>query len=182
MKGMKAYIGLGSNVGNGKKTLQDAWITLGGYDTIECLKLSSPYLSAPVDMESENWFTNAVGVLKTTLQPQELLEKLLAVETSFGRRRPENVKGYQDRSLDLDLLYFDGIVMSSEMLTLPHPQIGGRLFVLEPLAELESQVLDQVSGHTPQEMVEKLKASFLDGTAVKQEISRSDWKSAAPGK
>lgn len=176
MSGVNAYIGLGSNVGNGKQTLQDAWDRLDGKEGVRCMTLSSPYLSAPVDMESNNWFTNAVGVLQTTLEPNELLHHLLSVEAAFGRRRPENVQGYQDRSLDLDLLYFGDIVMGTEELILPHPQISRRLFVLEPLAELESGVLDHVTGHTAAEMIVRLKASFNDGSSAKQEISRSNWE------
>ncbi len=127
-------------------------------------------------MESDNWFTNAVGELQTTLEPDELLHHLLSVEAAFGRRRPENVQGYQDRSLDLDLLYFGDIVMQSEVLTLPHPQITRRLFVLEPLAELETGVLDHEKGEAAAEMIARLQTSFANGSSNKQEISRSIWE------
>lgn len=176
MSGIKAYIGLGSNLGDGKRTLQDAWRSLGQYDGIDCLKLSSPYISAPVGMESDNWFTNAVGQLTTTSTPVELLQNLLTIEAAFGRRRPENVEGYQDRSLDLDLLYFGDIVMDTEELTLPHPQISGRLFVLEPLVELIPENKDQTTGKTPAEMIERLFVRFKDGRLEKQELSRSSWE------
>lgn len=176
MSGAKAYIGLGSNVGNGKQTLRDAWQSLDRLEGVCCMVLSSPYLSAPVDMNSDNWFTNAVGVVTTTLQPEQVLRHLLDVEAAFGRRRPDNAVGYQDRSLDLDLLYFGDMVMNSEELTLPHPQISGRLFVLEPLAELESGVLDSVTGKTPQEMIARLQTAFADGSRSRQEISRSSWE------
>jgi len=172
---VKSYIGLGSNVGDGKRTLQDAWKTLGKLEGIECLQLSSPYLSAPVDMESQNWFTNAVGVLTTTLEPLDLLRILLGVEAEFGRRRPENVSGYQDRSLDLDLLYFGDIVMDSEELVLPHPQIAERLFVLRPLTELDQNFCDHVSGLRAEEMVEQLQMRFTTSEREVQGITRSTW-------
>ena len=172
---VKAYIGLGSNVGNGKRTLQDAWKTVGEFEGVECLQLSSPYQSAPVDMESQNWFTNAVGVLATTLEPLGLLRILLGVETEFGRRRPENVSGYQDRSLDLDLLYFGDIVMDSEELVLPHPQIAERLFVLRPLTELDQNFCDHVSGLNACEMIEQLQMRFTTRERELQEITRSTW-------
>lgn len=175
MNSVKAYIGLGSNVGDGKHTLQNAWKALDEYEGIDCVTLSSPYLSAPVGMDSDNWFTNAVGIVTTTLQPVGLLRTLLEVEAVFGRRRPENTTGYQDRSLDLDLLYFGDIVMASEELTLPHPHVPARLFVLEPLAELEPGMLDHKQGLTPVEMIGDLHAHVNDGACEKQEITRSSW-------
>lgn len=172
---VKAYIGLGSNVGDGKKTLQDAWKAVGQSEGITCLQLSSPYQSAPVDMESQNWFTNAVGVLSTTLEPLGLLRILLGVEADFGRRRPENVSGYQDRSLDLDLLYFGDIVMNSDELILPHPHIGERLFVLEPLVELDGDFYDHARGLRVCEMVKLLQKKFTTKERELQEITRSSW-------
>ncbi|MFT5699779.1 MAG: 2-amino-4-hydroxy-6-hydroxymethyldihydropteridine diphosphokinase [Desulforhopalus sp.] len=172
---IKAYIGMGSNLGDGKKTLQDAWENLGKQAGIECLKLSSPYLSAPVDMVSQNWFTNAVGMLATSLSPVDLLRLLLTVEAEFGRRRPETDMGYQDRSLDLDLLYFGEIVMDSEELILPHPHIPKRLFVLEPLAELDAGFCDYATGLTVGEMVGRLQQSFVQDDNDKQAINRSSW-------
>ena len=172
---VKAYIGLGSNVGDGKKTLQDAWKTVGKLDGIECLQLSSPYQSAPVDMESQNWFTNAVGVLSTMLEPLGLLRILHGVEAEFGRRRPENVSGYQDRSLDLDLLYFGDITMDSTELVLPHPHVAERLFVLEPLTELDQNFCDHVSGLRAEVMVKQLQMRFTTKERELQEITRSAW-------
>lgn len=172
---VKAYIGLGSNVGDGKRTLQDAWKTVGNAEGITCLQLSSPYQSAPVDMESENWFTNAVGVVSTTLDPLDLLRILLNVESDFGRRRPENVSGYQDRSLDLDLLSFGDVIMDSKELILPHPHIGERLFVLEPLAELDHEFYNHGRGLKVLEMVDQLQKRFTSGERDLQEITRSTW-------
>jgi len=176
MNGVKAYIGLGSNLGDGKKTLQEAWSSLGKYDGVDCLKLSSPYLSAPVGMDSDNWFTNAVGELTTTITPVELLRNLLTVEYAFGRRRPENLEGYQDRSLDLDLLYFGDIVMDTKELILPHPEVFSRLFVLEPLVELVPDGIGKETGRNPAEMIEELRISFQNGHYEKQELSRSSWE------
>ena len=173
---MKAYIGMGSNLGDGKRTLQEAWKSLGKCEGIECLQLSSPYLSAPVDMVSQNWFTNAVGVLAASLEPIQLLRTLLAVEADFGRSRAETASGYQDRSLDLDLLYFGDIVMDSEELILPHPHVAERLFVLEPLAELGKDFCDHVIELTAGEMVEQLQLRFMRQERKLQEITRSSWE------
>lgn len=172
---VKAYIGMGSNLGDGKKTLQDAWKSLGKVEGIDCLQLSSPYLSAPVGMVSSNWFTNAVGLLATSLTPVAFLRSLLAVETAFGRRRPETDLGYQDRSLDLDLLYFGDTVINSHELILPHPHIAKRLFVLLPLAELDPGFSDYVTGLTAAEMIGQLQRSFARKDYEKQELNRSTW-------
>jgi 7,8-dihydro-6-hydroxymethylpterin-pyrophosphokinase len=127
-------------------------------------------------MESRNWFTNAVGALTTTLMPLEVLRILLGVEAEFGRRRPENISGYQDRSLDLDLLYFGDIVMDSEDLILPHPHIAERLFVLKPLAELEQIFYDHARGLRAEEMVDQLQMKFATKERELQEITRSSWE------
>ncbi|WP_167496562.1 2-amino-4-hydroxy-6-hydroxymethyldihydropteridine diphosphokinase [Desulfopila sp. IMCC35006] len=174
-KAVKAYIGLGSNLGDSKTLLQEAWQALGNVDGIVLDGLSSPYMTAPVDMTSQHWFTNAVGRLQVTLSPLELLHVLLAVEASFGRKRSEKKFGYQDRSLDLDLLYYGDIVMDSPELTLPHPRIGDRLFVLVPLAELEPDFRDTLSKKTVNEMEARLRERIDSTTNKKQEIIHGQW-------
>ena len=85
-----AYIGLGSNLGNSRSLLRDAWKSLEQHHDIKAQVLSSPYRTQPVGMESEHWFINAVGQLKTTLSPEALLDLLLETEQQFGRvRYPE---------------------------------------------------------------------------------------------
>jgi 2-amino-4-hydroxy-6-hydroxymethyldihydropteridine diphosphokinase len=82
-----AFIGLGSNIGDGLNTLQRAWFEIGSLANITALALSSPYLSEPVGMASDNWFTNGVGRLQTDLAPTQLLKSIQKIETHFGRRR-----------------------------------------------------------------------------------------------
>lgn len=106
--------------------------------------LSSPYKSEPVGVETENWFVNAVGVLETKLAPEDLLAKMLAIEKELGRDRSKGI----DRSIDLDLLYYDDLVLMTPQLVLPHPEIQDRLFVLLPLAELAPDHIHPVSGKT----------------------------------
>lgn len=170
-----AYIGLGSNLGDGLLTLQKAWAEVGRSPGIELQALSSPYLSAPVGMESDNWFTNGVGRLATSNSPEEILSLLLAVEKSFGRRRDDTTEGYQDRTLDLDLLYFGSTVMETDHLILPHPSLEKRLFVLEPLAEIADDLEDPLDGLTPKEKLYRLKEQMRNGEVPLQEISRGSW-------
>ncbi len=132
----QAYIGLGSNLGDSRDVLQTAWTRLAGAPDISCLALSAPYRTEPVDMETTHWFVNAVGFLETNLSPNELLDQLHLLEHKAGRQRLGGVSGYQDRILDLDLLLYDDFVIKTSVLSLPHPQMTRRVFVLKPLAEI----------------------------------------------
>lgn len=148
-----ACIGLGSNLGRSRKLLQDAWNTLTAHPDISSQILSSPYKTKPVGMESSHWFINAAGLLKTTLGPEALLDILLEVEQQFGRTRSADRSGYQDRTLDLDLLLFDELVMRSAKLILPHPAMHVRLFVLLPLAEIGPQLHHPLQNKTIVELL-----------------------------
>jgi 2-amino-4-hydroxy-6-hydroxymethyldihydropteridine diphosphokinase len=136
-----ACIGLGSNLGDSLQILQDGWQRLGQQKGISLQSLSAPYQSKPVDMESKHWFINAAGVIKTTLAPEALLKRLLSVEKDFGRRRNPDDRGHQDRTLDLDLLLYDDLILKTSLLQIPHPQMHKRLFVLAPLAELTPDLI-----------------------------------------
>ncbi len=173
---VKAIIGLGSNLGNGRAILRDAWDALGAVSGVRLDGLSSPYITAPVSMISRHWFTNAVGRLQVSLLPLALLEALLAVEKKFGRTRDSVSFGYQDRSLDLDLLYYGDRAFDTPELTLPHPRIGDRLFVLAPFAELEPSFKDCVSGMTIAEMEKLLSQKILSGELQKQKIISGNWQ------
>lgn len=172
---VKAFIGLGSNLGDGKTLLQGAWRALGDVDGIELDGLSSPYMTAPVGMTSQHWFTNAVGRLQVSLPPLELLKALFSIESLFGRTRDDKIFGYQDRSLDLDMLYYGNVIMDSPELILPHPRIGDRLFVLVPLTELEPDFMDGLSEKTIASMEIRLRDDMAPAKNKKQEIIRGTW-------
>jgi 2-amino-4-hydroxy-6-hydroxymethyldihydropteridine diphosphokinase len=152
-----AFIGLGSNLGDGRLNLRLAWQRLGGYPGISTLALSSPYLTRPVVKAAwaraglplgEQWFTNAAGVLETSLAPLALLAAMQAVEIGLGRDRQNTV----DRPVDLDLLYYDDLIIAEAPLQLPHPEIGKRLFVLAPLEELAPDRPHPITGLTTRQM------------------------------
>ncbi len=172
---VKAFVGMGSNLGDGKTLLQGAWQALGNVDGIVLDGLSSPYITEPVDMTSQHWFTNAVGRLQVLLSPMELLEVLLAVEASFGRTRNEKVFGYQDRSLDLDLLYYGDVFIDRPELILPHPRIGDRLFVLVPFVELEPDFRIGPGNETISSMELRLRERLAPTNGKNQEIIRGVW-------
>jgi len=144
----QAFIGLGSNLGCGRANLHAAWQRLGRVSGVRCLRLSSPYRSEPVGMATAHWFTNAVGEIETSLGPQPLLAALLAIEADMGRDR--NLTA--DRTVDLDLLYYGTLVLRTETLTVPHPEIARRLFVLAPLAELAPEHAHPLLGGTARQL------------------------------
>jgi 2-amino-4-hydroxy-6-hydroxymethyldihydropteridine diphosphokinase len=147
-----AFIGMGSNEGNSLQNLQFAWRKLAETGCGTLLTLSSPYKSEPVGVKTENWFVNAVGAIETRLSAERLLEKMLAIEKEMGRDRSQGV----DRSIDLDLLYYDDLIMTSANLVLPHPEIQSRLFVLLPLAELAPDHVHPVLKQTTDMMRKRL--------------------------
>jgi 2-amino-4-hydroxy-6-hydroxymethyldihydropteridine diphosphokinase len=168
-----AYIGLGANLGNCRENLLQAWSKLGMVNGVKLLALSSPYNSEPVGMESENWFVNAVGSLETSLEPFELLREMFVVEKSLGRKRVLNGIP-EDRSLDLDLLYWGDKVSNDPMVTIPHPEIANRLFVLQPLAEIGPDVCHPVIQRTSAEMLQDLLEKQSE-TGLGQQVHITSW-------
>lgn len=152
------FIGLGSNVGDGQKNLQDAWRRLGELAGVTTLTLSKPYRSEPVGMASEQWFTNAVGVCESKLAPHELLGLLLHTEQAMGRDRAQGM----DRVIDLDILYYNDLVQNEPELTIPHPELAKRLFVLAPLAELAPDHRHPVSQATSLEMRNQVRGQAVN--------------------
>lgn len=127
-----AYIGLGANLGDARATLEAALAALAALPQSRLLRTSSFYRTAPVDATGPD-FTNAVAELQTLLEPEPLLRSLQAIETLHGRERP-----YRNapRTLDLDVLLYGQRSIDTPVLTVPHPRLHQRAFVLAPLAEL----------------------------------------------
>lgn len=128
-----AYIALGSNLGDRVKALEAAVLKLRDLELSRFKGLSHVYETSPVDAEGGS-FLNAVAVIETSLESGVLLETLLTMEADMGRLRTPG-RGLS-RPIDLDLLMLDNTVIDSEKLTLPHPRMLRRRFVMEPLAEL----------------------------------------------
>ncbi len=128
-----AFVGLGSNLADPVSQVSRAMDALGRLPQTRVLRRSSLYRSAPVDYLQQPDFINAVAQLETTLAPRALLDALLALEHEAGRTR-EFLKA--PRTLDLDVLLYDDLVHHEHGLTIPHPQMHLRAFVLQPLLEL----------------------------------------------
>jgi 2-amino-4-hydroxy-6-hydroxymethyldihydropteridine diphosphokinase len=136
MKPARAYIGLGANLGDARATLEaarDALAALPGSTLAAC---SSWWRSAPVDASGPD-FLNGVLALDTALAPLELLDALQAIEQQHGRERPYR---HAPRTLDLDLLLYGDEIIAQPRLTVPHPRLLERAFVVRPLLEIAPEL------------------------------------------
>jgi 2-amino-4-hydroxy-6-hydroxymethyldihydropteridine diphosphokinase len=129
---VRAWVGVGANLGDARAAVEHALSALGRLPQTTLAARSSLYRSAPVDADGPD-FVNAVAALDTGLAPHALLAQLQAIEDTAGRLRPYPGA---PRTLDLDLLAWDAVELDDPALTLPHPRLHLRAFVLEPLAEL----------------------------------------------
>jgi 2-amino-4-hydroxy-6-hydroxymethyldihydropteridine diphosphokinase len=130
----RAYVGLGANLGDRERTLRAAVAELAAEPGIEVVAVSTLRETEPVGVGQQPRFLNGVVALDTTLPAGGLLARLLAAEERFGRVRVPGEHG--PRTLDLDLLLYAATVIDEAGLTVPHPRLHERRFVLEPLAEL----------------------------------------------
>jgi 2-amino-4-hydroxy-6-hydroxymethyldihydropteridine diphosphokinase len=149
-----AAIALGSNLdspaGDRAANLRVAIERVGALGRV--VAVSTFYDTAPVGYLDQPRFLNAALLLETELGPLQLLESLLAIERTMGRDRAATVaKG--PRVIDLDVLLFGDVVMATPVLTLPHPAMRERRFVLEPLAEIAPAMIDPVTGRTMAELL-----------------------------
>jgi 2-amino-4-hydroxy-6-hydroxymethyldihydropteridine diphosphokinase len=130
---VRAYIGLGSNLGDRAAMLYSSVELLGRTSNIRVLRRSSCYETEPVGVPDQPWFVNAVLEIETAQSPRELLQTLKGAEAVLGRRPGRR---WGERAIDLDLLLYDELGVDERDLIIPHPELWRRLFVLVPLAEL----------------------------------------------
>ena len=129
------YLGLGTNLGDKQKNLNDAIRMLENL-VGEVEKVSSVIETEPEGFKSDNMFLNAVVKVRTTLSPFELLDITQDVEKSLGRKEKSSNGIYHDRVIDIDILLYDDINISTPRLVIPHPRMTQREFVMTPLAEI----------------------------------------------
>lgn len=133
---MRAYIGLGANLGDREATLREAVRLLGEAPCVAVLRVSSFLETEPWGLADQPWFLNGAAELETSLGPRELLAVLLDVERRLGRVRDASTQRWGPRLVDLDLLVHGPLVLDEPGLQVPHPRLRERLFALAPLAEL----------------------------------------------
>ena len=129
------YLSLGTNLGNKEENLRTA-MTLIEEQVGTITSQSALYVSAPWGFDSENTFLNNAISVETSLTPEELLSTTQRIEHTLGRTHKSVDGQYSDRLIDIDILLYDDVVMHTPSLTLPHPLMHRRLFVLEPLSEI----------------------------------------------
>lgn len=132
---MRAYIGIGANLGDRAGTIARALERLGDQDGIEVVAVSTLRETEPVGFLDQPRFLNGAAAVETELTPRELLQRLLAVELALGRTR--HGPRFGPRTIDLDLLVYGDHQVDEPGLTVPHPRLAERSFAVEPLAELD---------------------------------------------
>jgi 2-amino-4-hydroxy-6-hydroxymethyldihydropteridine diphosphokinase len=134
------YVALGGNVGDVEAAIERALALLHAPPTLSVESRSRAYRTVPVGSNAgPSDFLNAAARLETTLSPRELLERLLAVERELGRTREVH---WGPRTIDVDLIYYDGAVIDEDGLRIPHPRAWQRRFVLDPLCEIAAEFVD----------------------------------------
>lgn len=151
-----AYLGLGGNLGNRRQYLADAVLALNSEAGIRVEKISSVYQTKPVGVVDQPDFFNLVVQLATTLTAHELLVRCLQIEKKLGRVRAER---WGPRTIDLDVLWVEGVTLNEADFVLPHPRMKERAFVLVPLAEIAPTLL--LDGVRVDELATRLDQSDL---------------------
>ena len=151
-----AYLSLGSNVGDRVAHLRDAIARLESIGRV--VSVSSFYETEPVEVTDQPWFLNCAVGLETALTAEQLMARLLQIEQERGRRRVQK-KG--PRTIDIDILLFDDLILDSPDVTIPHPAMQERRFVLEPLAEIAAEARHPGVKKTIRELLEELPAGAI---------------------
>ena len=152
----KLYLSLGSNEGDREMLLRSAIDAIG--QLIGPVDSISPFVETePWGFESPHPFVNAALSVETSLPAMDGLDRTQSIERQLGRRCKSIAGRYEDRPIDIDLLLYGDLVLTSERLTLPHPLLPERLFVLEPLAEIAPQILHPTLGKTIQTLRDELR-------------------------
>jgi 2-amino-4-hydroxy-6-hydroxymethyldihydropteridine diphosphokinase len=147
------YLSLGSNMGDRNAHLRDAITRLETAGRVK--SVSSLYETEPVEFTEQAWFLNCVVALETEEAPERLMAAILKIESEMGRRRVQK-KG--PRSIDIDILLFSDKIINSAELTVPHPAMHERRFVLEPLAEIAPDAIHPSLRKSAQELLDTLPA------------------------
>jgi 2-amino-4-hydroxy-6-hydroxymethyldihydropteridine diphosphokinase len=149
-----AYLSLGSNLGDRESHLHRAILQLE--TNADCITaVSSFYETEPVEVTEQPWFLNCVVKLETSKFPEQLMLEILEIERKMGRQRIQK-KG--PRTIDIDILLFDDVILDTPGLAIPHAAMAARRFVLEPLAEIAPEARHPILGKTARELLKELPA------------------------
>ena len=160
------YLSLGSNLGDRVGYIQQACSLLSANSEINIIATSSFYESEPWQMDSENWFVNAIAQISTTLPPEKLLDECQRIESQLGRKHKQG-EGYTDRTIDIDIIFYDKLIINNERLTIPHKHFHKRVFMLVPMLEIAEDFVHPFFGKTVESLfdeIEEPEAVCLYGT------------------
>lgn len=149
-----AYISVGSNMGNRLQNCRQGITALTRSGESRILAQSRFYMTEPVDYKDQDWFINMVAKLETTHDPFELLDNIKSVQRDAGRKR--DVIRFGPRVLDLDIIFFDDLVLESDRLVVPHPRMHHRRFVLKPICDIDPTIIHPVLKKDMQSLLEGL--------------------------
>ena len=149
-----AYISVGSNMGDSLQNCCNGIALLCNDGTVELVARSRFYETQPVDYLEQDWFINAAISVRTTLSPHDLLSKIQAVQKSVGRK--SGGVRFGPRVLDLDIIFYDDLILDSPRLVIPHPRMAKRRFVLQPICDIDPTVKHPELGHNVQELLNQL--------------------------
>ena len=142
-------LAFGSNLGDRRKTLTDAWSVLGQTENIITVRLSPFYETEPVGGPSgQPMYINAAGIIQTSMPPEELLKTLQGIENDFGRIRTQR---WESRTLDIDILLYEDQIVELPMLTIPHVEMLHRQFVLTPAQDIAADWIHPLTKKTLRE-------------------------------
>lgn len=153
----KAYIGMGSNLGDRQSHIEAARVGLSHLPLTQVVAMSKLYETSPVGPVDQGMFLNAAACIETALSPMDLLKGLQAIEQDQGRAARSDRTRWGPREVDLDILFYDQKIMTDGELVLPHPQLHLRWFVLKPLADLAPELVHPVSGKSIATLLEQVK-------------------------
>ncbi len=159
----RTWIGLGSNQGDRAGLIATALSEVNALERNRVVRVSSLYETAPMGKTDQPLFLNAVAEVETDEEPRDLLRELLTIEQRMGRSRGVR---WGPRTIDLDILLFGDVVGVSDDLTIPHPRLAERAFVLVPLAEIAPDIVVPSEEKTPAELLETLSRKTGDAVRV----------------
>jgi 2-amino-4-hydroxy-6-hydroxymethyldihydropteridine diphosphokinase len=143
------YLGLGSNIGDSQQMLQAAIDRLHSPD-FRVKRVSSVYKTEPQERRNQQWFLNAAVEAETDLFPRQLLARIAKIEQQLGRRR---MLANGPRTIDIDILFYGSFIVKTPELTIPHPRLAERRFVLAPMVELAPDLRDPVTRRTMRDLL-----------------------------
>jgi 2-amino-4-hydroxy-6-hydroxymethyldihydropteridine diphosphokinase len=157
-----AYIGIGSNLGNPERNCLEAIDKIGQIPNCEVVRVSKLYRTEPVGVDGQGWYVNCVAAISTGMFPQALMERLLAIEEDMGRVR--DGRRWLARVIDLDILLYGREIIHEKNLTVPHPLMHRRRFVMNPMADLAPDLTHPSLGKSMSELLQDIPE---DGQFVK---------------